>query len=278
MARISAYPSGSPATINDYVVIARGAANYKIPILASIPGYIQENACQLLYVGAAAYSVLPGTAYVNGELLSWSSNIARAGLALAANTLYYTYLYNNAGTPAMEESTTVPVWSNTNNYYQKTGDASRRCIGWIETNAAAAIRRFVNVVQGRVSEIIYVDGDTTGRVPVNAGTATAAWTSFSLTPLVPTHATHVSLLLKMIGTTLGDDGVVGVSPIDLGAAPAANMSPHYIRGRASAANANVFAGATWMAISTAQTYYYRLLIVTGTPAATIEIHGAKIIR
>ena len=241
------------------------------------PGFIGENGGQLLYVGAAAYSVLPGSVLVNGALLSWSSNIARTGLSLTANTLYYVYLYSNSGTPAVEESTTAPAWDTTLAYWKKTGDATRRCIGFIEASAANTMRKFLNTVNGRNSEFLYTDGDTTGRVPVAAGNATGAWTSFTLSPLVPVHATHMYSVIKQVNASSGDDGIVGISPVDLGAS-VGNQGTNTVRARGSAANASVFFGANWNAISVSQTYYYRLQIVSGTPTVNIEINGARIVR
>lgn len=241
-------------------------------------GYISENCAQLLYVGAQAYSVLPGSMDVNGRLLTWSSNIARTGLSLTANTGYYVYLYNNSGTPAVEESTTTPVWNSTLNAWQKTGDVTRRCIGYIEASATNTIRKFVNIVYGRVSEIIYTEGDETGRSPILGVAATSAWTSFSLSPVIPSHATHAGFVIKIVGATLGDDGAEGVSPIDLGAGTGSNLAPNYVRARASAAGANTFMGNSWNPITISQTYYHRLAIFSGTPTASIIITGYRFVR
>jgi hypothetical protein len=106
-------------------------------------GYVDEQGGKLTYVGAAEYAVTPGAAMVNSEVLSWAANISRSGLSLSATTLYYLYLYNNSGAPAVEESATAPVWSAANQYYGKGADTSRRCIGWIATNASGNIRNFI---------------------------------------------------------------------------------------------------------------------------------------
>lgn len=243
-------------------------------------GYIQENSAQLLYVGAQAYSVLPGSADVNGTLLTWAANIARTGLSLTADTIYYVYLYSSSGTPAVEESTTVPVWDSALNYYKKTGDATRRCIGWIEASATNTLRKFLNTVQGRVSEVIYLDGEdpATDKRVVNGGTVSTSWQSFSLAPLVPSHATHFYGLAKIVFTNSLDDAVLGLSAIDLGSAQG-NWAPFDVRDKGAAAGVSTFFGSNWLAISTSQTYYYRLYHVTGTTStAVVEIHGARIVR
>ena len=243
----------------------------------TIPGYVRENSSQLLYVGVAAYSVLPGAMTVNGEGLVWASNIARTSLSLAANTLYNIYLYNNSGTPAVEESTTAPVWDTALECFKKTGDDTRRWIGFLETNASSQIRRFLNTVAGRTSEIIYLDGDTTGRIPVNSGTSPSSWTSFSLAPLVPIIATHVLLLPRLLGLTAGDEVQLGISPIDLGASTA-GTTPYVLRAQ-HAAIGSTMVEPVWVAISAAQTMYYRTSNIVGTTGtATIYIQGAKFVR
>lgn len=243
-------------------------------------GYIRENSAQLLYVGAQAYSVLPGAADVNGVYLEWAANIARTSISLTADTIYYVYLYSNSGTPAVEESTTVPVWDSALNYYKKTGDDTRRCIGWIEASATNTLRKFLNIVQGRISEIIYLDGDdpATDRRVLASGTTTGSWASFSLAPLVPSHATHFYAVPKLIFVAANDDAIFGLSPIDLGSATG-NFAPFIIRDRGPAIGTGTFTGTVWLAISTSQTYYYRLFHVTNTTTVVhVEVNGARIVR
>jgi hypothetical protein len=269
----------NPASLPDDAVIAWSDLQ-KMLRNAVTPGYIQENSAQLLYVGTQAYSVLPGSAIVNGSLLTWAANIARTGVTMAANAIYYVYLYDNAGVAAVEESTTVPVWSPTLNYFAKTGDATRRCIGYLQSNNAAQIRTFLNTVTGRVSEFVYTDGENPGtsKRPVNGGTVSTSWASFSLAPLVPVHATHWFVIAKLSFATIGDEAVLGLSPIDLGVATA-NFAPFQIRDKGNAAAAAFFVGGTFLPIQTSQVYYYRLQHNSGTTATAIaECQGAKIIR
>lgn len=241
-------------------------------------GYISENSFKLAWVSAASITIAAGSLDINGVLCTAAAPITLAGLTLGVNAIHYVYAYATGAAVTIEQNTTVPVWDGALNYYKKNGDASKRCIGFIVGNATGAIRRFQNSVSGRVSEVIYTDGDPTGRVPVSAGTATAAWTAFTLAPLVPVHATHSSVILKMVGVTLGDDGIVAISPIDLGAAALSNMAPNYIRQRASAASAHAFTGASWNAIDVPSTQYYRLQIMAGTPMAYVELVGARFSR
>lgn len=260
------------------LVVPDGNGAYKDPACSS--GFIQENSAQLVWDSNTGYHANPGSAVVNGTLLVWSANITRSSLSLSANTLYYVYLYSNSGTPAVEESTTVPVWDSGLNYYKKTGDQTRRCIGYFSTNASSQIRKFLNTVMGRVSEFILTDGvdaGTSKRV-VSGGTVSGSWQSFSLSPFVPAHATHAYLLSKLVSSVVNDDGIIGLSPIDLGSS-VGNEAPFQVRGKIVAASQSIFFGTSWLAISSPQTYYYRLQHVVGTGSqANIEVYGARILR
>lgn len=249
------------------------------PQYQKVTGFIQENSAKLTYVGTQAYSVSVGTADVNGTLLTWASNISRSSLSFSADTLYNVYLYSNSGTPAVEESTTAPVWDSTLNYWKKTGDNTRRWIGYLSTDASGLIRKFVHIIiSGRISEIIFVDGSTTGKAAVNAGTQSASWASFSLSPLVPVPATHYYGVARLAGTAANDDASAGISPIDLGSALGA-LAPFVVRGDNDVAGAIIFFGTTMLPISTAQTNYYRLYHVVGTGSTlTLHIHGSRFSR
>lgn len=241
-------------------------------------GFIGEASGQLVYESATSYSVMPGAIEIEGVLLEWTSSIERTGLSTTANTLYYVYLYNNVGEAAAEESTTVPIWDETRNCFIKTGDGTRRCIGFIEASATNTIRNFLNTVYGKVSEIIYIDGNLTGRKPVNNNATSANWAGFSLAPLVPVHATHALFSVQVNCDTAGDSGLVGVSPIDLGNAVEADKSPNYVSGNSPDEPAIFSFGTSWNAIAEPQYYYVRNLMYSGTTAAIVEIHGARFIR
>jgi len=244
-------------------------------------GYIAEQGGKLVYVGAAAYNVTPGSMVVNGQLLRWTANISRTSLSLSASTLYYVYLYSNSGTPAVEESTVAPAWNSTLEYCSKPGDNTRRCIGWILTNGSANIRKFTMTVSGRVAEIIYTDGESVGgsaKELVAAGASTGSWTSFSLLSRVPSHATHWYCAPKLSVPTVGDDTILGISPIDLSTATAGD-APFTIRGQGSVTNARIFTGRAWLPIENANENYYRINRIAGTTGtAYIEVHGARIVR
>lgn len=75
-----------------------------------------------------------GVASTSGEWVEWQLPstgvfLNPATLPLVAGTRYYVYLYDNAGSPTLEPSTTVPVQDSASGYMVKTGDATRYYVG-----------------------------------------------------------------------------------------------------------------------------------------------------
>jgi hypothetical protein len=238
-----------------------------------------EWGAKITWNSATGYQLDEGAALVNSIPLSWSV-VVRSSLSLAANTLYNVYLYDNAGTPAIEESITAPVWNSTLLAYAKTGDVTRRFMGYICTDASGNIRRFIHsLTGGRVSEIILVDGSVTGKDIGGTGNVTTAWTSMDLSKFVPIPATHFYAIVKTIGTVANDDGVASISPIDLGAGVTANLGPFVVRCDNDLAGSSTFFGTTWFNISVPQTAYYRVLNVVGTGTVMVcHVHGSRFLR
>jgi hypothetical protein len=244
-------------------------------------GFISENGAQLTYITGTSYKVEAGSAIVDGAMLTWSSPITRTGLTFTSGTMNYVYLYTSgSSTAALEESTTAPAWDTSLQYWAKSGDGTRRCIGFVQALTVNTIRPFVNSVTGRSSDFVYMDGlnpTVVGRRPVNAGTATV-WTEFSLAPVVPPHASYALIAPKISQTSAGDEATLAVSPVYMGTT-AANFSIFSIRDDTNAAAGAFFVLPQWMPIVIPQTYFYRLLHNIGTTStALIEVQGARIIR
>jgi len=84
--------------------------------------------------------VYPGSCYIPslGRVIENTVNLTTPAASLAANTFYYIYAYQNAGAFAVELSTTSPSAYTPINY-TKTGDNSRRLIGYVLTDSAGSI-------------------------------------------------------------------------------------------------------------------------------------------
>lgn len=135
--------TSTPITAADTVLSAAGKLQAQITGLSGAPGYI--DGLQLQWVSATALTVSSGTAYIEGLGYAYqvASPIAKTSLSLSASTWYHVYLYDNAGTPDFELSTTVPASPYNGTARSKTGDTSRRYVGSILTNASSAITNFV---------------------------------------------------------------------------------------------------------------------------------------
>lgn len=139
------------------------------------------------WVSATAITFSPGSAYVpgTGAILEAPAAIILTGLVTTANTWYYFYLYNNAGTPAIEMSTVAPDATYFGTARAKTGDTSRRFIFTARTGAANVITQF-----SWGSDGIYRAAVAAGTAPwrVLADGATVAWTAINCAPALPTVA------------------------------------------------------------------------------------------
>jgi len=78
-------------------------------------------------IGASGISTTYNSAVVNGT----------AAQTLAASTLHYAYVYNNAGTLVIDWSTTAPAWDATTGIRIKTSDATRVLVGMAYANGSS---------------------------------------------------------------------------------------------------------------------------------------------
>jgi len=78
-------------------------------------------------IGASGISTTYNSAVVNGT----------AAQTLAASTLHYAYVYNNAGTLVIDWSTTGPAWDATTGIRIKTSDATRVLVGMAYANGSS---------------------------------------------------------------------------------------------------------------------------------------------
>jgi hypothetical protein len=155
------------------------------------PGYI--DGLKMLWVSGTGLTVSSGAAYIEGSsaVLNVPSAIAKTGLSLTASTWYHVYLYDNASAPDVEIVTTAPASPYNGTARSKTGDASRRYVGSIRTDAGSGIYPFLHAG----NRIAYTSGNAAGEFFVlGAGVATTS-TVISLAAVVPAPATMATLRL-----------------------------------------------------------------------------------
>jgi len=181
-------------------------------------GYI--DGLQMQWVSGTSITVTSGNAYIPSlaNVLACPNAMTLSGLSLTASTWYHIYLYSNAGTPAIECVTTVPVLYN-GTAYQKTGDNSRRYVGSVRTNASASIQPFQMDSGGNI--FYGVPPNTNGLRALSNGMATTR-TAFSVGIGIPVTATYCIFELTNTDTSVfvnfgnpmnpSPGGVLGVAP------------------------------------------------------------------
>ena len=170
-----------------------------------------------LSVGAISRAVLyDGSKYValSANATTIGSGAIEGGGVLSANTWYYVYIFNNAGSVSYEISTTAPAA----NGVTKNGDATRIYLGCFPTLSTGAPVPF-RKVGGRV--VYRHSGSAVADTRVlNVGNATTA-TAVSLASLVPPHTRLATVRCELVSTaaalnygyvrTAGDTGADQIS-------------------------------------------------------------------
>lgn len=230
--------------------------------------YVWDSSTQL--------HVAPGEVLVNGAVLSWGTNITVSGFPLSASTLYYLYLFDNSGTPDIQVSTIAPAWNFDNQYWDQNGDPDFRCLGYFVTDTSGNAWRFHVTELGRTAEFVLLEGSNADRLLVTSG-SNAGYVSFSLSPLVPSHASHWFAAVKIDWSAQGDDAILAMHPVNIGALTG-GYGLYTVRDACFVAGTKTFFGRVWLPIVESQTYYYGIAQNVGTPTADIEAHGARFTR
>lgn len=173
-------------------------------------GYI--DGLQMQWVSGTALTVSSGAAYIEGssKVLRATSAIAKTGLSLSASTWYHVYLYDNAGTPDFDLSTTEPASPYNGTARSKTGDSSRRYVGSIRTDSAGGIIQFLQ--QGLHVDYLNIAGVSDLRVLANGKNTMD--TTVSCSGVVPVSADMA--LLRFVNTDTAKDCYTGLSDIGAG--------------------------------------------------------------
>jgi hypothetical protein len=106
----------------------------------------------LEYVSANQVKIKQGAAALpGGTMRRLNADLTKTLSSPANSTKYYLYLYDNSGTTDVEFSTTPPEIYNAS-AARKTGDSSRRFIGYVLTNASGDIFKFLQRASGDTIE------------------------------------------------------------------------------------------------------------------------------
>lgn len=150
-------------------------------------GYL--TGLNLVRNSTSSISLGTGAAYIEsaGDILAVPTTITLSGLALTGSTWYHIYLYNNAGTPAIELVTTTPAAPFMGTARSKTGDTSRRYVGSVRTAASGSVFNFVHT-GNRVS---YREHQADTPFSILFGGAATTATAIDCAGPVPVTGTHL---------------------------------------------------------------------------------------
>lgn len=158
------------------------------------------------------FTVKAGAAYVPGlgRILNVPSDITGPSGTFAASTWYYVYLYDNAGTPAVEFSTTVPT-----NYkgtaWTKTGDNTRRLVDAFKTATGGSPRAWYQERRGDI--VMYSDDIANAPFMImNAATPAAGTIQTGAQAVVPAYSFAVYLGISSAAGTFGYWQLPSVDP------------------------------------------------------------------
>jgi len=191
------FGSAGALTGTEVLQVVRSGADLQAPVSAFVtPGYI--DGLILRWVSGTAITLGTGSAYIPslGYAIRVTSDIAKTGLTIAANTNYHFYLFLNGSSADWELSTTAP----TSAYYAtartKTGDTSRRYLGSVISDASGLLYNFT--VYGNIYR--YVTGGGAPYRIVNNGMATTR-TNVDISSLVPSTASTVYVKVQNSSTS-----------------------------------------------------------------------------
>lgn len=156
------------------------------------PDYI--SGLKMVWGSANSLSVTSGAAFISslGRVLRSTSTLTLSGLSLTASTWYHIYLYDNAGTAAIECVTTAPAAPYFGTARAKTGDTSRRYVGSVKTDGSGNVLQFQH--DARNNKISYLGTDYLPRNILSFGKATST-TNISCAAIIPVTAISIDILL-----------------------------------------------------------------------------------
>ncbi|UIN53627.1 hypothetical protein [Pseudomonas kribbensis] len=163
-------------------------------------GYI--DGLNPIWNSSNSISVDSGAAFIPGlaKTLKVAAPLTLSGLTLAANTWYYLYLFESAGTAAIELVTTAPAATYFGTARTKTGDTNRRFIAAVRSGASG-LRPFL--LSG--GALIYTE-DASTTLALSGGTATTS-TSVSCSSFIP--PTTQRCILMIYGAASGGTLIIG---------------------------------------------------------------------
>lgn len=155
-----------------------------------------------MYVSSNDVTVYTGSAMLaSGEFVEVTAPITKALPTKTASTYYYVYLYLNGSTPDIEISTTAPT-KYSGRASQKTGDSTRRFLGYYRVTATSAVAE-CNFIDGLARFVGPADADPMLRILANGLS-----TSYTQIPIAGFIAAGIARSIIFDGTNSVASGAV----------------------------------------------------------------------
>lgn len=162
---------------------------------------------------SSSITITSGAAWIQstGKTLKSSTGLAITGISgLTPDAFHYVYLYDNAGTPAVELSPTAPAAPFFGTARSKAGDTSRRYVCAVRSGAAGTLYGF-QVTNGLM---LYATGTASAPFRRLSGGGSTSYVSISLSPVVPpTTQTAVIRGSAATGVAAVSNSVAGGGPM-----------------------------------------------------------------
>lgn len=230
---LNGFTGATPAMDDVIPIYDTSAAANRDATLAEVVGVGVEGFIQgllLSYVSTTQIKISSGVAYIQstGKQLRLAAD-STISPSLSASTWYHLYLYDNAGTPTIESSTTAPSAPWIGTARSKTSDTTRRYLGSFRTNASSQIQNFLQTGSGSHCQFTWmVDTGSVTRA-LSGGTASSN-TTIALANYVP--STCLNAFVRAIN--LGNQAVFTDTTDTTGTNPAASSGHLALGGGAQA--------------------------------------------
>jgi hypothetical protein len=230
---LNGFTDATPAMDDVIPIYDTSAAANRDATLAEVVGVGVEGFIQgllLSYVSTTQIKISSGVAYIQstGKQLRLAAD-STISPSLSASTWYHLYLYDNAGTPTIESSTTAPSAPWIGTARSKTSDTTRRYLGSFRTNASSQIQNFLQTGSGSHCQFTWmVDTGSVTRA-LSGGTASSN-TTIALANYVP--STCLNAFVRAIN--LGNQAIFTDTTDTTGTNPAASSGHLALGGGAQA--------------------------------------------
>ena len=149
--------------------------------IASISGLSKSlsNGGGVVYDATFGFRLLAGNASIQGFRISWPELNGPGPSGHAVSKMHYVYIHdeNEDGIGSLDFSDVAPAYDPVNQYFQKTGDATRRLVNAIMVNAAGVIPRFFS--EKRKGTVMMEYGAPTTDTQVFSGSVPLVWTELT---------------------------------------------------------------------------------------------------